>query len=71
MASLAAETISGTSKDANIIPVKAYNRQLFTTSWASWTEVFSWIVENIVRSSKKGNSVISMSFGEFCFGVPS
>jgi len=70
MASLAAGTITGTSKDATIIPVKVFHRT-FDATFASWTEVFSKIVENIVMRSKQGNSVISMSFRKFRLGVPS
>jgi hypothetical protein len=70
MASLAAGTISGTSKDATIIPMKAF-QNVIEASFAVWAEIFAIIVENIELRDKKGNSVISMSFGKFCFGVPS
>jgi hypothetical protein len=71
MAALAAGTVSGTSKDATIIPIKAFHKNDDATSFASWAAVFNVIVENIVLTSKIGNAVITMSFGGFCFGVPS
>jgi hypothetical protein len=72
-ASLAAGTISGTSKGATIIPIKGWHDTMdgFHGTFASWSAVFNTIVENIVATSKKGNSVISMSISRFCFGVPS